>query len=227
MYHSQQANGKTNMTTLSNIFQASHKGALIIGFDTKTIPTLAGGKKNPMQGRVQKVMTGAVAMVNRNYENARNKQLQVAGFKPTFTVQPRKWGKYAIAGLPVLEHKGGVYLNTSILKAGAVSYLLDGKAVDKATITGLPVSKGTGIDKASVAKQLNELTDSDRATIAVFKGLLDEATHNPDSTSVSAELMADIVDNTKDLFPRDFKAESITAIRVNRTEYTDLSATEV
>lgn len=215
------------MTTLSSIFQASHKGALIIGFDTKTVPVLAGGKANPMQGRVEKVMTGAVAMVNRNYENARNKQLQVAGFKPTFKVQPRRWGKYAIAGLPVLEHKGAVYLNTSILKAGKVSYLLDGKPVNKATIQGLKDSKGTGIDKASVATQLNELTDEQRATLAVFKGLLDEATHNPDSMAVDSTLMADIVDNTKDLFPRDFKAESITALRVNRTEYTDIATDEV
>ena len=215
------------MVTLSSIFKASHKGALIIGFDTKTVPVLKGGKANPMQGRVEKVMTGAVAMVNRNYENARNKQLQVAGFKPTFKVQPRRWGRYAVEGLPVLEHKGGVYLNTSILKAGKVHYLLDGKAIDKADIEGLNDSKGTGIDKASVAKQLNELTDEQRATIAVFKGLLDEGVNNPDSMTVSRELLADIEANNKDLFPRDFKAESITALRVNGTEYTDISANEV
>ncbi len=215
------------MQTLSSIFQASHKGALIIGFDSSTIPVLTGGKKNPMQGRVTKVMTGAVAMVNRNYENARNKQLQVAGFKPTFKVQPRRWGTFAIKGMPVLTHKGAVYLNTSILKAGKVSYLLDGKAIDKALITGLSDSKGTGIDKASVTKQLDAMTDEQRASIAVFKGLLSEATGNPDSMDVSADLMADIVDNTRDLFPRDFKAESITALRVNHTEYTNLSTTEV
>lgn len=215
------------MNSLSSIFRASHKGALIIGFDSATIPKLVGGMANPMQGRVTKVMTGAVAMVNRNYENARNKQLQVAGFKPTFEVKPRKWGVYAIKGMPVLTHKGAVYLNTSILKAGAVSYLLDGKAIDKAEIEGLPVSRGVGIDKASVSSQLAEMTDEQRASIAVFKGLLDEATANPDSMTVDNALMADIVDSTKDLFPRDFKAESITALRVNRTEYTDISATEV
>lgn len=215
------------MITLSNIFQASHKGALIIGFDTKTVPVLKGGKANPMQGRVEKVMTGAVAMVNRNYENARNKQLQVAGFKPTFKVQPRRWGKYAIKGLPVLEHKGAVYLNTSILKAGKVHYLLDGQPIAKEAIEGLNESKGTGIDKASVAKQLNELTDEQRATIAVFKGLLEEGVNNPDSLEVSKELLADIEANNKDLFPRDFKAESITALRVNGMEYTNISADEV
>lgn len=215
------------MNTLSSIFEVSHKGALIIGFDSATIPKLTGGKSNLMQGRVTKVMTGAVAMVNRNYENARNKQLQVAGFKPTFKVQPRRWGKYAIKGMPILEHKGAVYLNTSILKAGKVSYLLDGKAIDKADIVGLPVSKGTGIDKGIVAVQLADMTDEQRASLAVFKGLLDEAMANPDSMTVSADLMTDIVDGTKDLFPRDFKAESITALRCNRTEYTDLSATEV
>ena len=215
------------MTTLSSIFQASHKGALIIGFDTKTVPVLRGGKANPMQGRVEKVMTGAIAMVNRNYENARNKQLQVAGFKPTFRVQPRRWGSYAIKGLPVLTHKGEVYLNTSILKAGAVHYLLDGKPIDKADIEGLNDSKGTGIDKASVAKQLNELTDEQRATLAVFKGLLDEGINNPDSMTVSRELVADIEANNKDLYPRDFKASSITALRVNGREYTDINTDEV
>ena len=217
-------NGKNNMNTLSSIFQASHKGALIIGFDSATIPKLSGGKANSMQGRVTKVMTGAVAMVNRNYENSRNKQLQVAGFKPTFEVKPRKWGVYAIKGMPVLTHKGAVYLNTSILKAGKVSYLLDGKAIDKADVLGLPVSKGVGIDKASVSIQLADMSDEQRASIAVFKGLLDEATMNPDSMEVDSKLMADIVDSTKDLFPRDFKAESITALRVNRTEYTDIDS---
>ena len=180
-----------------------------------------------MQGCVQKHMTGAVAMVNRNYENARNAQLQKAGLKPTFKVQPRRWGQFAIAGLPVLTHKGEVYLNTSILKAGAVHYTLDGKVIDKALIIGLKDSVGTGIDKASVIEQLAELSDSDRESIAVFKGLLEEGVKNPDSLNVSAELMANIVDSTKDLYPRDFKASSITALRVNKTEYTNIATDEV
>jgi len=215
------------MNTLSSIFQASHKGALIIGFDSTTIPKLTGGKKNPMQGRIQKVMTGAVAMLNRDYEKSRNKQLIAQGFKPTFEVKTRRWGVYAIKGMPILTHKGAVYLNTSILRAGSVSYLLDGQPINKADIEGLPVSAGTGIDIKSVAKQLADMTPAEKESIAVFKGLLDEAVANPDSLNLTTDLLAEIQDNTRDLFPRDFKAESITALRVNKQEYTDISATTV
>lgn len=219
------------MNTLSSIFQASHKGALIIGFDSATIPDLKGGKKNPMQGRITKVMTGATAMLNRDYEKSRNNQLVAAGFKATFEVKPRRWGIYPMAGLPVItniDKKGdfNIYLNTSVLRAGKVHYLLDGQPIDKNKIEGLKDSVGTGIATDEVEKQLAEMTPAEIEAIAVFKGLLNEAVNNPDSMELSAELLADIQDNTKDLYPRDFKAVSITAIRVNKQEYKDISITE-
>lgn len=212
------------MTTLTSIFSNLHKGAIIFGFDTKTVPTLKGGKSNPMQGRVEKVMVGAVAMANRDYGNSRNKQLIAAGYKPTYVVKPRKWGTYLTAGLPIITHKGEIYLNTSILSAGKVHYLLDGKPIDKADIIGLNDSKGTGIDAATVAKQLNELSDDEKRIIAVNSLMIDEALASDDSINLTAEMLEAIKANSKELYPRDFKAASITAIRVGGNEFTDIDS---
>ncbi len=213
------------MKTLHAIFSNVHKGAIFFGFDTVTMPVLTGGKKNPMQGRIKKIMTGAQAMANANYEKGRNKQLIAAGFKPTFKTQARRWGKYAFAGLPIVEHKGAAYLVTSILKAGKVSYLLDDKPIDAADITGLKESKGTNIDEKEVARQLAEMTDEQRLVVAANAYSIEAAMSNPDSIDVSVEILAAARDNTKPLFPRDFKAESITTLRISGKAHTGIVAT--
>ncbi len=212
------------MKTLHAIFSNVHKGAIFFGFDTVTTPVLTGGKKNPMQGRIQKVMMGAQAMANANYEKGRNKQLIASGFKPTFKTQARRWGKYAFAGLPIVEHKEAAYLVTSILKAGKVSYLLDGQPIDAGDIIGLKESKGTNIDEKAVVAQLADMTDEETRIVAANAYSINDALSNPDSASVSADILEAARDATKPLFPRDFKAESITTIRISGQTFTDISA---
>jgi len=176
-------------------------------------------------------MTGAIAMVNSNYTNSRNKQLQVAGFKPTFESQERRWGIFPIANMPIITHKGGVYLNTSILKAGETVYMLDGETViakEWLFMFNPTTSVGTGIAKEEIAKQLAPMSESEKAimaeTIAINTGMLNEAVSNPNSIAVDSTIIDNVSKATKPVFPRDFKAESITALRVGGNEFTDINS---
>lgn len=216
-----------NTITLSAIFSSCHKGAIIAGMDTVTIPDLTGGKANPQKGLIKKVMTGAVIMVNRDYENSRNNQLEAQGFARTFKQKARRWGTYAIAGLPIITNKDSVYLNTSILVAGKVSYLLNDKPIDKSEIIGLKESKGTGIPMAEVEAQLANMTDLEKAELESWQSLVTEAVNNPDSMPLDSELLAKIASNSKEVYPRDFKAESLQAIRVNKQEYINIDSQAV
>lgn len=212
---------------LSNILNSIHKGVCFLGGDFETIEPLTGGKKNEQQGRITKRMTGAIVMLNSNYENARNKQLQVAGLKPTFTVQPRRWGLNDSQHRAIVTHKGKVYLSTSILKAGKVSYFLDGQPIDKADIIGLKESKGVGIDENEVRKQLSELSDKEKEALAVNAYMIDEAINNPDSIELDGAILDELKASTKMIYPRDYKAESITALRVKGNEYQNINPVEV
>jgi len=118
-------------------------GGTFVGMDTETEVTLKGGKKNPQQGRVTKVMTGATVMCFSNtngsaYDAMVKRRLEAEGKDPaSFELGPRAWGE-RIAGTAFVEHKGAHYLEVIFLRAGAVEYRLDGKAVDEAAIEGLP-----------------------------------------------------------------------------------------
>lgn len=129
------------MINLKPLFTDVH-GNTFIGLDTVTVPKLKGGKSNPHQGKVTKVMTGASVMVftNQNsngYENMVIRRLIQEGKDPsTFELGERAWGT-RIPGLPIVEHKDAQYLEVIFLRPGKVSYLLDGKEVDKSEIQGL------------------------------------------------------------------------------------------
>lgn len=126
---------------LSNV-----NGASFVGFDALTPVTLTGGKKNPHQGRVQKLMTGAQVMCFQNkkvngYEEMVRRRLLAEGKDPeTFVLGERLWGN-RVPNLPIVEHeKDGVkktYMEVIFLKAGKVTYLLDGTPVDPAEIQGI------------------------------------------------------------------------------------------
>jgi len=129
------------MLTLSNIM-ADVSGASFIGLDTVTTPKLTGGKKNPIQGKIQKHMDGASVMVFQNknsngYENMVNRRLESEGFDAeTFNVGQRVWGE-RVEGLPIVTHKGAEYLEVIFLKAGQVHYTLDGQPIEYADIEGM------------------------------------------------------------------------------------------
>jgi hypothetical protein len=126
---------------------ANVNGASFIGLDTLTTPKLAGGKKNPQQGRVQKRMIGANVMSFQNkttngYENMVKRRLVAEGKNPDdFVLGERAWG-HRIPNMPIVEHtKDGVvnhYLEVIFLSSGESEYLLDGVVVPVTAIQGLP-----------------------------------------------------------------------------------------
>ena len=131
-----------NYETAKNAF-ADLAGATFVGMDTATPVKLKGGKKNPYQDRVTKVMTGAQVMSFSNengsaYDAMVKRRLAAEGKDPeSFELAPRAWGQ-RIAGTPFVEHKGKHYLEVIFLRSGAVEYLLDGEPVDANTIEGMP-----------------------------------------------------------------------------------------
>jgi hypothetical protein len=117
-------------------------GASFVGLDTLTIPTLKGGKSNPMQGEVAKFNEGSSVMVFQNknsngYENMVMKRLIAEGKNPeSFELGKRAWGT-RIEGTPLIEHKGEYYLEVIFLKSGVVSYYHEGKEIHKNEVIGL------------------------------------------------------------------------------------------
>ena len=117
-------------------------GGTFVGMDTLTEVKLKGGKKNPLQGRVTKRMTGAQVMCfsNQNgsaYEAMVKRRLEQEGKSAAdFELSPRAWGT-RIAGTPFVEHKGRHYLEVIFLRAGAVEFLVDGQPVSRDEIEGL------------------------------------------------------------------------------------------
>jgi len=142
------------MTTEAQTFKISQvlenvNGASFISLDTTTVPTLKGGKKNPMQGRVRKHNTGASIMVFQNkkanaYDNMVKRRLLSEGKDPDlFKLSPRAWGT-RLQGTPLVEHKGALYLEVIFLASGKTSYTLDGQPIDKDDIEGLDSNKEEG-----------------------------------------------------------------------------------
>lgn len=130
---------------------ASVDGASIANIDTITEVKLTGGKKNPLQGRVQKRTVGSQVMMftNKNsngYENMVRRRLVQEGKNPeTFELKPRAWGT-RVEDSPLIEHtnaKGeySEYIEVIFLKSGTTEYLVDGQVTPKDEIEGIPASK--------------------------------------------------------------------------------------
>jgi len=125
---------------------ANINGASFVGIDTHTDVVLAGGKQNPMQGRVTKRMIGATVMSFQNknfsaYEAMIQRRLIAEGKDPEkFVLGERAWGT-RIPNMPIIEHFKGdetkYYLEVIFLKPGVVSYLLDGAPIAPQDIIGL------------------------------------------------------------------------------------------
>lgn len=105
-------------------------GSTFISIDTVTPVTLKGGMKNPLQGRVNKVVIGSNVMVFQNkttnaYENMVNRRLAKEGKETTFEVGPRLWGE-RIKDTPFVVHKGVLYLEVIFLSAGERHFMVNG-----------------------------------------------------------------------------------------------------
>lgn len=125
------------------------QGGTFVGIDTLTDVKLRGGKKNPQQGRIQKLHTGARVMCFSNsnsnaYENMVQRRLEQEGKDPAdFKLSPRAWGT-RIPNTCFVEHNGEHYLEVIYLKAGNSKYLQDGVEIAEADIEGLESSSNGG-----------------------------------------------------------------------------------
>lgn len=117
-------------------------GAMFVGMDTLTVVPLKGGKKNPMQGRVTKQVTGSHVQVFGNvksngYGNMVARRLVAEGKDPEeFVLSPLSWGE-RVPETCFIEHKGAFYVQVIFKKAGEVEYFLDNVHIDKVDIVGL------------------------------------------------------------------------------------------
>jgi len=101
---------------LSNMMKDSKQvnGCTFVGFDMVTKVSLAGGKKNPMQGEIEKIHTGFVAMLFSNklrsaYGKMVNKRLVQSGKDADFVPSALPWGT-RVEGTACIEHKGNDYV---------------------------------------------------------------------------------------------------------------------
>jgi hypothetical protein len=131
------------------------EGLSTIYIDTSTTPTLTGGKKNPMQGRVRKINVGSKVLLFRNtdgsaYQNMVKRRLAKEGKNPEdFKLSPRAWGT-RIPSTPFIENKGNFYLEVIFMESGETHYELDGKKIEASKIEGLkysPESKQGGLSE--------------------------------------------------------------------------------
>jgi len=125
-------------------------GVAIAAINSKTDVTLLGGKKNPMQGRVKKVMEGGNIMFfcnmnNNGYNDMVKRRLEKEGKDPeSFTLGKRVWGE-RVPQTPFVLHNGQIYVEAIFLKSPKqVSYLLDGKPIEKNQIEGLKEKQEEG-----------------------------------------------------------------------------------
>lgn len=86
------------------------KGCSFAGLDTVTVPTLLGGKKNEMQGRVNKITQGSLVLLFSNansngYENMINRRLKATQGESAepFKVGALAWGE-KIPNTPLIVH---------------------------------------------------------------------------------------------------------------------------
>jgi len=130
---------------------ANLAGGTFVGLDSLTQVKLKGGKKNPMQGRVTKLMTDAQVMCFSNshsnaYENMVRRRLAAEGeAAEDFVLGPRAWGE-RVPGTCFVEHQGKQYLEVIMMHPGKSTYFLDGAEISKHDIEGLETDAETNPD---------------------------------------------------------------------------------
>jgi len=156
--------------TLKEILEKNLNGAGFIGLVAQTPVKLKGGKKNPQQGRIYKVIKNGNCILFQNkqkngYSNMIRRRLEKEGIDPdNFKLGKRPWGK-RLPNLPIVEHKGNYYLEAIFNQAPKVEYLIKDengfRPISKDEIIGLPETKKAG-------KQ-GGLSDKNKVVIRTFK----------------------------------------------------------
>jgi hypothetical protein len=115
-------------------------GTTFAGLTTLTHVKLLGGKKNPHLGRVTK-RTVANVMLFADYERAVQRKLYKEGKEGLeFEVSERAWGT-RIGKSCFIEHNDHLYLEVIFKSVTSTEYFLDGQAIDKNEIQGMPVRR--------------------------------------------------------------------------------------
>lgn len=124
-------------------------GAAVMGLDTETIPSLLGGKSNPMKDQVTKRHIGALVMLFQNkfvngYEAAVKRRLVAEGKDPeSFELGARRFGT-RIPNTPIIDHNGELYLECIFQKAGKSEYVYMDQLIDPANVQGLKLDTKEG-----------------------------------------------------------------------------------
>jgi len=122
------------------------KGSTFAGLTTRTKVKLTGGKKNPMQDRVEKLTENSNVMVFSNSEKSGyaemvKRRMVKEGKNPDeFQLKPRAWGT-RVENSPFIKHNDKYYFECIFINPGKSTYLLDGEPIDKSEIEGLPQDK--------------------------------------------------------------------------------------
>lgn len=119
------------------------QGSSIAVIDTETVVELAGGKKNPMLGKVTKRAEGSKVMFFTNtnsnaYNNMVKRRLVAEGKDPNgFVLGERRWGK-RLPETPLIQHNDKLYAEAVFLAPPKiVRYFFNGQPIAKAAIIGL------------------------------------------------------------------------------------------
>lgn len=129
---------------IREIIEHNLAGATFITIDTLTPVKLTGGKNNPLQGRVTKLVTGSNVMVFQNknvngYDAMVKRRLEREGKDPgSFIIGPRQWGERE-EGMPFVHHDGKMYLEVIFMSAGNSELLVDNLSYP-GEINGLPIA---------------------------------------------------------------------------------------
>ncbi len=179
------------MHTVREIMSDKVNGATFIALDTETQVKLAGGKSNPLQGRVTKVTIRSNVMVFQNklsnaYENMVKRRLEKEGRDPeSFVLSPRKWGERE-QGTPFVTHNGNEYLEVIFLKAGDTHYRVDGIVTPREQIEGLPYDK----EEAHQGGLDNKVIIRTFAFESILAITIDKTTHIVSERAVAARQVA-------------------------------------
>ena len=126
----------TTKTLASLIAAVAAAGTTFAGMRIKTTPKQKGGKKNPYQGRVQRVAT-VNAILGTNYEKVVNDRLQKEGKERDFVASPSNVGgpildkaTGAWTGFLYNDNTGNTYLQFMQNSSTTEGWLLDGQPAE-------------------------------------------------------------------------------------------------
>lgn len=94
------------------------RGVTFAGIDTATVPVLKGGKRNPFQGKLQKLAFGAQVILfgSPGYEAKVKRHLEAEGKDPeSFKAGALPWGAHE-QGTPFIVNKGEHYLQVVYIR---------------------------------------------------------------------------------------------------------------